>query len=306
MMGCGLLKDPYSLPVIQVEKSEISLKTYAESLAFLLKDLDAIQAKDPSILKATKNNLTSKLIMEILLEQYAQKNGVFVDSSELNARIKLIKDEYPDDLSFLTELKEQDLNLDSWKKMISRSLLLEKSKQKIMSSLDRSTLVTESAIKNEFESRPKREKKERYYLSQIVVAELTHAEEIKSNLKSKKFSELARKHSIAPESKNGGVVGWVEIGDFPVFDEAIKLPLNKVTPPLRSDFGFHLILIEKKASGGTMSLKEQRSEIIADLVARAEQGVFTNWLDQSLKSHKILVNEDAIGSLFVGIEGVKK
>lgn len=299
------MKSASSQTAIQIDKVSISIGDYAEQLSQSLRSLDAIQVKDPQIIKLSKSNLTSRLIMETLLEDFGVKNNIQVTETELNERVELIKSGFPDDLTFLEQLKTQNQTLAQWKKTMQRSLFLEKSKKQILSSLDRTQLISEAALKQEFESRPRKEKNEKFYVRQILVTDLVQAEELKKKANTKKFSELAQTYSIAPEAKNGGLVGWVERGDFPAFDEAIKLPLNRVSAPIRSDFGFHLVLVEKKTSSSSLTFADQREELITDLIARSEQGVFTNWLDQSIKKHKILINQEAIDALTVDIKGIK-
>jgi len=63
------------------------------------------------------------------------------------------------------------------------------------------------------------------------------------------FSDLAEKHSEDPGSKNnGGELGWVKRGSLVKSFEtaAFTSPVNYVTDPVESEFGFHLIETLKK------------------------------------------------------------
>ncbi len=63
-------------------------------------------------------------------------------------------------------------------------------------------------------------------------------------LKGESFSDLAEKYSEDPGSKsNGGELGWVKRGSLVKSFEtaAFTSPLNQVTQPIESEFGFHLI-----------------------------------------------------------------
>ncbi len=68
--------------------------------------------------------------------------------------------------------------------------------------------------------------------------------------KGESFSNLAEKHSEDPGSKNnGGTLGWVKRGSLVKSFEttAFTSPLNQVTQPIESEFGFHLIeTLQKK------------------------------------------------------------
>ena len=67
--------------------------------------------------------------------------------------------------------------------------------------------------------------------------------------KGESFSDLAEKYSEDPGSKNnGGSLGWVKRGSLVKSFEtaAFTSQLNKVTNPIESEFGFHLIETIKK------------------------------------------------------------
>lgn len=64
----------------------------------------------------------------------------------------------------------------------------------------------------------------------------------------KKFEELAKENSACPSGQRGG-----DLGEFPrgqmvkEFDEAVfNLPVNKVSAPVKTQYGYHLIMTTKK------------------------------------------------------------
>ena len=63
-----------------------------------------------------------------------------------------------------------------------------------------------------------------------------------------KFAELAKANSACPSSAKGGDLGEFTHGQMvKEFDEAaFKLPLNKVSDPVKTQFGYHLIMTTKK------------------------------------------------------------
>ncbi len=68
--------------------------------------------------------------------------------------------------------------------------------------------------------------------------------------KGESFGDLAEKYSEDPGSRsNGGKLGWVERGSLVKSFEtaAFTAPINQVTEPIESEFGFHLIeTLQKK------------------------------------------------------------
>ena len=63
-----------------------------------------------------------------------------------------------------------------------------------------------------------------------------------------KFAELAKANSACPSSAKGGDLGAFTHGQMvKEFDEvAFKLPVNKVSEPVKTQFGYHLIMATKK------------------------------------------------------------
>lgn len=63
-----------------------------------------------------------------------------------------------------------------------------------------------------------------------------------------KFAELAKANSACPSSTKGGDLGAFTHGQMvKEFDEvAFKLPVNKVSEPVKTQFGYHLIMTTKK------------------------------------------------------------
>jgi len=64
----------------------------------------------------------------------------------------------------------------------------------------------------------------------------------------KKFAELAKANSACPSSQKGGDLGEFTHGQMvKEFDEvAFKLPVNKVSDPVKTQFGYHLVMVTKK------------------------------------------------------------
>lgn len=63
------------------------------------------------------------------------------------------------------------------------------------------------------------------------------------------FSELASKHSKCPSGSNGGDLGEFGPGQMVrEFDEVVfSAPVNEVQGPVKTQFGYHLIEVTKRA-----------------------------------------------------------
>lgn len=85
------------------------------------------------------------------------------------------------------------------------------------------------------------------------------------------FGALAQKHSEDTGTKaNGGDLGCFPRGmmDKPFEDAAFQLPLNKVSAPVKSAFGWHYILVYKKNPAVKIPLEKARREIAEEILKR--------------------------------------
>lgn len=63
------------------------------------------------------------------------------------------------------------------------------------------------------------------------------------------FGAMARKHSQCPSGKGGGSLGEFGRGDMvPEFDRVVfsDLPIGQVSEPVKTQFGWHLLKVEKR------------------------------------------------------------
>lgn len=63
------------------------------------------------------------------------------------------------------------------------------------------------------------------------------------------FAELARQHSKCPSGREGGSLGEFRKGQMvPEFDRVVfgNLPVGQVSDPVKTQFGFHLIEVQKR------------------------------------------------------------
>lgn len=100
---------------------------------------------------------------------------------------------------------------------------------------------------------------------------------VKSIREGKDFSELAQKDSADLGSKAlGGDLGWIEKGmTDPAFENALyALEKDKVSDPVLSPEGYHVILVRDIRPGTTRSFEEVRSELAKEYSDTERERVF--------------------------------
>ncbi|MBX9847791.1 MAG: peptidylprolyl isomerase [Rhodocyclaceae bacterium] len=95
------------------------------------------------------------------------------------------------------------------------------------------------------------------------------------------FAEIARLHSNDLSASKGGDLGWLDQGaTVPEFEKAMNaLPLNKVSGPVRSPFGWHLIEVQERrtSEGGTEQLRLAARQALRE---RKSDEAYQDWLRQ--------------------------
>jgi peptidyl-prolyl cis-trans isomerase C len=87
--------------------------------------------------------------------------------------------------------------------------------------------------------------------SHILVETEAEAADLKQQIESgSDFGDLAKAHSKCPSGKGGGSLGSFGQGDMvPEFDAVVfgDLPVGQVSEPVKTQFGYHLLVVHKRA-----------------------------------------------------------
>lgn len=125
-------------------------------------------------------------------------------------------------------------------------------------------METDDQILIEYYNENKEQFKDLYNTAHILVKTEEDANKVLNELKEdNNFSEIAKKYSICPSSKDGGVLGFFPRGLFvkEYEDAAYNLKgINDMIGPIKSQFGYHIIkLVDMK--DGYIPFDEVRTTI---------------------------------------------
>jgi len=81
------------------------------------------------------------------------------------------------------------------------------------------------------------------------------------------FAALAKEHSTGPSGKSGGELGWFGKGQMvKPFEEAVmELAVGEISPPVETQFGWHIVRLNDMRNIAIPTLDEVRNEIIAQI-----------------------------------------
>ncbi len=282
---------------VKVGDDTMTTKIFADQLARKLKSYDALAAKDSKNLSRAKDEVAKEFVVKSLTKNWAAKNKLAVTDEEVDKEADKIKNSFPDDLAFRRVLAQENVSLNNWREDLRYTLLEKKVFAKLTEELPP---LTDEDLKKQYDTdKESFKKKERILLRQIVLDQEVTAERVRSSLKDGAFEDLAKKFSLAPEAKNGGLVGWIEKGSVEIFDKAFEMPLGQPSQVLESPYGFHIFKVEKKLPAGFASFDEVKDQIRRNLSRHREQAVFSKWLDIQVRSAKVFKNTDVINALTV-------
>lgn len=284
--------------ILDVNGKQLTSQQFAQELAYRLKDHDALSAKDPKTVNMVKTDIAQEFIVQTLSEEWARENGVIVKAEDLEAQIKSIQKNYPDDLAFQTALREEGITFKSWRDRLQGTLL-----QKLIVKKLAETSVQPSSGDMEIFFNEHKERfavRETAQVRQILVATESDAKTIEDELKrGKKMADLAKKYSISPEGPQGGNVGWLEKGLTEVFEPAFHMKVGQRSPVVKSAFGYHVFELLARKPSRNKTFAEAKVEIKSILLEKNEQSLYLAWLEGQIRKARVFKDQAFIDALQV-------
>ncbi len=204
--------------------------------------LEGTQGRFMSLPKEKQDELQQRVVDGIITQELvfadAKKNGVLESA------------EYKRELADITERIEKQLAAKVWEQQELAKII-----------------VTKKETQDYYNQNTKEfEEKEKVHARHILVKEESEAKAIIKELTSlkgeklkSKFIELAQKKSTGPSAPKGGDLGYFPQGQMvPSFNDAVfAMKKGSITAtPVKSQFGYHVIYLEDKQAGKTLSYEE--------------------------------------------------
>ena len=130
--------------------------------------------------------------------------------------------------------------------------------------------VTDDALQAAYDARFKDAKPQtEYSAAHILVADEAKAKDLLAQLEGgADFAELAKVNSTDTGSgANGGDLGWFGLGMMvkPFEDAVVAAEKGKVIGPIKTDFGYHLILVKETRIAAQPTLDDIRDELASEI-----------------------------------------
>lgn len=197
-------------------------------------------------------NLNGAEVLKEMITLTVLEDKYEVSDERVDEELATIKEQVGDDFEEILEM--QGLTEESLKQDIKNGLLQE-------AAMTEGIEVSDEEIKNYYE-RMKTEIEARH----ILVEDEETANEVKKKLdKGGDFAKLAKEYSTDGSAEEGGELGFFTVGTMvPEFEEeAFTIEIGKISEPVQSDFGFHIIEVtdKKETEEDIGTLEENEDDI---------------------------------------------
>lgn len=133
--------------------------------------------------------------------------------------------------------------------------------------------VTDEAIQKAYDAKYKNMAPSlEYHAAHILVDSEEKAKTILAEIEGgKSFADEAKANSSDGSAANGGDLGWFGTGAMvkPFEDAVVAAPVGKVVGPVKTDFGWHLILVSETRNKAAPKLEEVRDQLASEVQKEA-------------------------------------
>lgn len=144
--------------------------------------------------------------------------------------------------------------------------------------------VPEKEMSEYFKDHPEEFKvPEKVRIRQTVVADESTAKRVLNQTTVQNFSDMARQYSITPEGRHGGKLGPFGKQGMPSFFEvAFEMRKGQLSPVLKSNYGYHIMIVDEKIPEHGMSFDEAAKVIEEKLLVGKKEVAYRAWVDRAL------------------------
>ena len=277
---------------------EIKIHSMTPSLLGETKDQNITQNRgsdqQPESIDTNSPMLRQRLLVTIiersLLFQWIQKYSEGFDFNDSNRYLNCIQEHQ----SLVQEVKifsESPAAKESLKnKLCQESLIRQYLTEKIYAHAKVSEIDMQAYYNSNIE---KFRQPQTVQFKQILFAKEEDAKHVRPLVSKSNFSDFAKRHSIAPESAQGGLLGPFRRDQLPsFFDIVFNMQIDEISDIIRSDYGFHILLLVQKMPAEVLSYSKVKNTIRANLLEEEKSTLYQNWLTSAMNSIKVSTNQN--------------
>lgn len=287
--------------VATVNGIDISRKDYDREVN-LYKDRMARSGRplDQQQVKVVSGQILDRMIETELLYQESRKQGVKIDSTEIEAQFSEIKQRFSSEQEFSSAIDKMDMTEAGIRAQIERGLAIN---ELVKTRISDNIKISEEESRKFYDSHPELfQQPEQVKASHILIKVEQDADAQKKTAAEKKiekiqnrlkkgedFATLARENSEGPSATNGGDLGYFKRGTMvkPFEDAAFALEVNQISDVVKTQFGYHLIKLVDRKPAQTLAYAEVKPKLVDHLKQQKVKLEVDTYLDGLKKTAKI-------------------
>jgi len=272
-----------------ISRDQLDTRVHQAKCSYDLQKRTFPKAGSPEY-QAIQSQILASLVQRVQLQQKAPSLDVKVTDDQVQKQLTDLKKQYfgGDEKKYKAELKRQCVTDPEVKNDLRANLL----SNAVFKKVTASAKVTDAQIKDYYDGH-----REVYTTPQtrvvrhILVAakDKALADKLYGQLKAgADFATLAKKYSIDPGSKSqGGELTITRGQTVPEFDKtAFALKTGELSKPIKTQFGWHIILAEKAAKPRQSTpFKQVKESIRQQLLQQKRNDALQKWLDGVKKEY---------------------
>ncbi len=221
------------------------------------------------------DDLLNTIVEIVVVQRAASEFGIEFDDASIEARLEELKQQIADQtgLEYEDFLEQQGLTDDRVRRIARQQLVAEAVEERLVAAAPEPTA-------EEIDTRYQ----QNLYgfteacVSHILVATEEEAESAKARIDGgEDFAAVAMELGTDGTAPEGGSLGCASLAGYvPEFAQAaLDAPIGVVTGPVRSQFGFHVILVDSRDS---QELDDVRDALLAQIDAERRGTLVQEWL----------------------------
>lgn len=292
--GCRRGPEAAATPVIATVNGEaVTAADFKRELAQSRRGSEGLGPRSEEELQASRKAELQRLIERTELLQAARQAGIAATDEDVDKVYLSMRADYPG-TSFDELLADEELTPAELRASLREQLTIRKLFQQNVFSR---VAVTGPEVEAYYAAHAAEfARQDEVHAEQIVVKTEEEAQAIRKAIKAGKvsFEDAARKHSLSPDAKQGGDLGWFARGMMPpVFDEiCFALPIGELSEVVPSSYGFHLFRVLEKRPAGQVPLEAAKAKIESKLRQEKNAKAEAAFLD-ALKAKAVVTIDEA-------------
>ncbi len=241
-----------------------------------------------------KQQLAKQMITRMLLEDFIATAEMEVSEEEIDEQWNDIVEQYPNVEAFEQVLKEEGVTAAEAREQVAKQVKFDKLMDRELGDGE----VTDAEAQAFYDAQPDEfSNPAQVRARHILIKHREGAEEAIRSLHKliedgEDFATLARENSECPSSEQGGDLGFFSEDQMvePFARQAFAMQPGEVSPPVETQFGFHVIKVEERREAGKTDYTEVEKAIKEHLGRQRAQVQHQEFIARLRNAAEITVN----------------